>query len=192
MAKLVEGDSKSFEAKISVEMEKVIKHFEHELLTIRSGKASAVMVEDIQVESYGAWQKLKGIASISTPDARLIVIQPWDKSLLGEIFKAIQNSDLGVTPVLDGNIIRIQLPIMSTERREEIIKVVKKKSEETKIKIRNIRREYNAVIKDAEKNSEISEDFEKRANDHLQKLTDTFIDKVDSISHKKETELKLV
>jgi ribosome recycling factor len=192
MAKITEGNSKTFEAEISVEMDKVIKHFEQDLLTVRSGKASASMVEDISVESYGAWQKLKAVASISTPDARLILIQPWDKSLSGEIFKAVQNSDLGVTPVLDGALVRIQLPIMSTERREEMIKVVKKKTEDAKIKIRNVRREYNTSIKDSEKNKEISEDFSKRVYEHLQKLTDAFIEKIDLICRKKETDLKLI
>ncbi len=192
MAIIKEGDSKLLESEVSVEMEKVIKHLEHDLLSLRSGKASAAMVEDIMVESYGSRQKLKTMASISAPDSRLIVIQPWDKGLVASIFKGIQNSDLGATPVADGNVIRIQLPVMSTERRDELIKVLKKKIEEAKIKIRNVRREYNGSVKDAASAGEISEDFSKRVCDHLQKMTDTFIDKIDGICQAKETELKLV
>lgn len=192
MAIIKEGDSKLLESEMSLEMDKVIKHLEHDLLSIRSGKASAAMVEDVMVESYGAKQKLKAMASISAPDARLIVIQPWDKGLVSNIFKGIQNSDLGVTPVADGNVIRIQLPVMSSERRDELVKVLKKKVEDAKIKIRNVRREYNGSVKDASSEGEISEDFSKRVCDALQKTTDLFIDKLDGICLAKETELKLV
>jgi ribosome recycling factor len=192
MAIIMEGDLKQFEAEVNVEMDKAVKHFEHDLLAIRSGKASAAMVEDLTVECYGDYQKLKSVASILTPDARMIVIQPWDKTLNGEVFKAIQNSNLGVTPLIDGDIIRVQLPIMSSDRRDELVKVLKKKLEDAKIKIRNLRRDYNSVIKDHEKKSTISEDFAKRVTDHLQKITDSFVDKLDAIGHKKETELKLV
>lgn len=192
MANIIEGDVKAFEAEVSGEMTKVIKHLEYEFLTIRSGKASAAMVEDIQVECYEAWQKLKSVASISVPDSRMILIQPWDKDLNGDILKAIQNSDLGVTPLLDGNVIRVQLPIMSSDRRDELIKVVKRKSEENKVKIRNIRRDYNTAIKDFEKKKSISEDFSKRLADQLQKLTDMFVEKIDATTHKKEADLKLI
>lgn len=192
MATITEGDSKILESEMSLEMDKVIKHLEHDLLSIRSGKASASMVEDIMIECYGAKQKLKALASISTPDARLIMIQPWDKSVTGEVFKGIQNSDLGVTPVADGDVVRIQLPVMSSERRDELVKVLKKKVEEGKVKIRNVRREYNSTVKDASKTGDISEDFSKRVCDHLQKITDGFVAKIDDICHKKETELKLV
>lgn len=192
MATITEGDSKVLESEMSLEMDKVIKHLEHDLLSIRSGKASASMVEDIVVDCYGAKQKMKALASISTPDARLIVIQPWDKSITGEIFKGVQNSDLGVTPVADGDVVRIQLPVMSSERRDELVKVLKKKTEDAKVKIRNVRREYNGTVKDASKKGDISEDFSKRVCDHLQKLTDSFIAKIDGVCHKKESELKLV
>ncbi len=192
MAIISEGDSKALEAEMSAEMDKILKHFEHDLLSVRSGKASAAMVEDIMVECYGSKQKLKGLASISVPDARLIVIQPWDKTVVDGIFKAIQSSDLGVTPVADGNVLRIQLPVMSTERRDELVKVLKKKVEEAKVKIRNVRREYNGVVKDAAKNGEISEDFAKRVCDQLQEITDGFIAKIEDLGDKKEHELKLV
>lgn len=123
------------------------------------------------------------------PDARLITIQPWDKAVIGEIEKAIKNSDVGLTPVNDGDIIRLRLPEMSSTRRDELIKILGKKVEESKISIRNVRKDFNNFIRDAKKDKAISENFFSRLSDVLQKVTDTFIEKTDQLGAKKEKEI---
>ena len=135
---------------------------------------------------------LKELATLSTPEAKLIVIQPWDKSIVAEIEKAISVSDLGVTPINDGKIIRIQLPQMSTERREELSKILNKKTEECRIGVRNVRKEYLNQLRKSEKEHAISEDFAKRLNDLLQKITDDFIKKTEDLHEKKSKEIKFV
>lgn len=184
-----EGNTKDFEVALKGEMDGPIKHFEKELSTIRTGRASAALVENIPVECYGQVMTLKGLATISTPDARLIVIQPWDKSIINDIEKALQNSNIGVNPVNDGEVVRLQLPQMSSARRDELVKVLSKKSEDSRIGVRNIRKEYHNQIRDTEKKHGISEDFAKRLSDLLQKITDEFIGKIDSIQKKKEAEI---
>lgn len=187
---IVEGNLKDFDLAVSTEMEKSLKHFEQDLLSIRSGRATAAMVQDIKVDSYGQEMKIKAIATISIPDPRIIIIQPWDKGLLGEVVKAISSSDLGATPVIDSDVVRISLPIMSTDRREELVKVLNKKVEGAKIRIRSVRHDFVAVVRAAEKDKKISEDFAKRANDSLQKMTDSFVAKIDKVADLKEHELK--
>jgi ribosome recycling factor len=187
-----EGNSKNFEDIVNREMEKPIKHFEHELATIRTGRASTKLVEDLKVECYGQMMTLKELATLSAPDARLITIQPWDKSIINEIEKAIRISDLGINPINDGELIRLQLPIMSTERRDELAKLLGKKTEDCKIGVRNVRKHYHNQLRDAEKGKGISEDFAKRLNDILQKITDGFIKKADDIHDKKANEIKFV
>lgn len=187
-----EGNSSNFEEAIKVGMEKPIKHFEKELVAIRTGRASSKLVEDIKVESYGQQMRLRELAGISTPEARLITIQPWDKTILGEIEKALLASDLGVTPINDGTIIRIQLPQMTEGRRVELDKVLGKKTEECKVGIRNVRKEFQNSLRDAEKNKQISEDFAKRLSDLLQKITDKFIATADEHHDKKSKEIKFV
>ncbi|MBT4594440.1 ribosome recycling factor [bacterium] len=173
-------------------MEKGIKHFERELVAIRTGRASIAMLDEIRVECYGQFMGLKEVASLSAPDARLLTIQPWDKAVIGPIEKAIQMSDLGLSPINDGTVIRLQLPIMSAERREELAKVLKKRAEECRVSVRNVRREFHNQVRDAQKDKEISEDFAKRLEDELQKVTDSFIEKANSLQAKKETDLKLI
>ena len=187
---LVDGNTKDFEKSFNLEVEKPIKHFEKELLAIRTGRAHPALVEGIKVSCYGAMSNLKEMASISIPEARLIVIQPWDKSLINEIEKAIQASDLGANPVNDGNLIRIQLPGMSTTRREELSKVLGKKLEEARIAVRNVRKEFHNSIRTAKKDGDISEDHSNRLDDILQKLTDTAIKQVETMAAKKEAEVK--
>jgi ribosome recycling factor len=179
-----------FQKALSPEMEKHIKHFQKELVTIRTGRANASLVEDLLVECYGSKMKLKELGSITTPEARLIVIQAWDKSLLNEIEKAITSSGLGLNPVNNGDLIRIQLPMMSSERRDELIKVLNKKLEECKAHIRNTRKDFQNSVRDAEKKKVISEDFQKKLLDILQKETDKFIAEAEKISSKKEDEIK--
>ena len=187
-----EGDSKSFENLLKEHMEKPIKHFEKELLAIRTGRASTSILEAVRVECYDQLMPLKDIATLSAPDSRLLTIQPWDKSLIGNIEKALLASDLGVTPINDGNIIRIQLPQMSAARREELVKVLGKKTEECRVSIRNIRKDFHNEVREAEKKRIVSEDFAERLSTLLQKITDQFVEKADALSEKKATEIRSV
>lgn len=187
-----EGDSKSFEALVKKEMENPIKHFEKELLGIRTGRASTAMLENIKVESYGQLMPLRDLATLSAPDARLLTIQPWDKSIIGDIEKALSTSDLGASPVNDGTLIRIQLPQMSASRREELVKILGKKTEECKVSIRNIRKDFHNEVRDAEKKRILSEDFSAKLSEVLQKVTDSFIAKADQMSEKKAYDVRQV
>ncbi len=189
---LVEGQIKQFEDHVTQEMAKPIKHFEHELLGIRTGRAHPSMVEDIKVQCYGgtAEMTIKSLGSVSTPDARLIIIQPWDQGTIIDIERALKESDLGLTPQQDGAVLRLVLPDMSATRREELVKLLSKKLEESRVGIRNVRKIFHNLIRDTEKEKDISEDFAKRLNDSLQKLTDKSIKFVEDLSAKKETALK--
>lgn len=182
--------SDDFKKAVAPEMDKHIKHFQKDLLTIRTGRASSSLVEELLVDCYGSKMKLKELAAISTPEARLIVIQAWDKSVLGDIEKAILTSDLGITPVNNGDLIRIQLPMMSSERRDELVKLLNKKLEECKAHIRNTRKDFQNSVRDAEKKKVLSEDFAKTLLDILQKETDAFIGEAEKIANKKEEEIK--
>jgi ribosome recycling factor len=187
-----ENDSKSFESLLKEHLESSIKHFEKELLTIRTGRAHTSLIEEIKVHCYGQIMPLRELATLGAPDSRLLTIQPWDKSLMGEIEKAILTSDIGATPINDGNIIRIQLPQMSTSRRDELVKVLGKKTEECKISIRNTRKDFHNEVRDAEKKHIISEDFAEKLTDLLQKVTDQYITKTDQMHDKKTTEIRTV
>jgi len=187
---IIEGNIKEIEQTIKKDMEKPMEHFEKELITIRAGRASTTLVENIKVDCYGQLMSMREVATLAAPEANLITISPWDKSIIDNIEKAISTSDLGVTPVNDGNIIRIQLPQMSSARREELAKVLSKKTEESKISVRNIRKEYHNLIRETEKKHDISEDFAKRLTNSLQKITDSYIKKIDEMSEKKATDLK--
>lgn len=188
-----EGNIKGFETPIVAEMDKSIIHFEKELATVRTGKAQVSMIEDVKVECYGnSVMKLREVASLAAPDINMLTVQPWDKGLLGDIEKALSSSHLGVTPIVDGDMIRIEIPRMNTARREELIKIVGQKTETSKIDIRNIRKDVQNMIKDAQKGKKISEDFEKRANKTLQDLTDKYVGKIETLSEKKKAELKAV
>jgi ribosome recycling factor len=188
----VENESKLFEAAIKEEMNQAIKHFEKDLVTVRTGRASTALVDNIRVECYGQMMGLKELATVSTPDARLITIQPWDKSLIVEIEKAIQASDIGIHPSNDGTVIRLQLPQMSSDRRDELVKILNKKTEDCRVSVRNVRKEFHNQLREAERKSTISEDFARRLADLLQKITDTFITKVDEMHNKKEQELRSI
>jgi ribosome recycling factor len=187
---IVEGDAKSLLGLVKESMDLVIKHYEKEILSIRTGKASAGLVENIKADVYGQMMSIREVASIATPDSRLIVIQPWDKSVIGAIDKAIQNSDLGINPVNDGDLLRLQIPMMSTERREDLVKVLSKKTEDARVGIRNVRKDFNNKIRDAEKDRVISQDFSKKLSEQLQKSTDAWIEKVSVIKDKKESDLR--
>ncbi len=171
------------------QMEKSLDYTKMQLDKVRTGRASASLVDSVKVDYYGSQTPLSQVASISIPDAKTIVIQPWDKSTLNVIEKAIQQADLGFNPMNDGNIIRIPVPPLTEERRKEFVKLSKKLAEEGKIAIRNIRREGIETIRKAEKNKEVTEDEKKKGEEEVQKLTDEFIKKIDELQIKKEKEL---
>src|SRR3954447_4622796 len=170
-------------------MTKAIQAYSRELASIRAGRASASLLDRINVDYYGAPTPVNQIAGITTPEARLLVIQPYDKSILSDIERAILKSDLGLNPTNDGSIIRIAIPQLTEERRKELVKVVKKESEEAKVAIRNIRRDGNDDLKKLEKNGEITEDALRGYSDDIQKLTDDHISKIDQITKDKEKEI---
>ncbi|MBN1153930.1 ribosome recycling factor [candidate division KSB1 bacterium] len=170
-------------------MEKSIENLRYELTHFRTGKANPSLLDSIKVNYYGSIVPLKQAANIGVPEARLLTIQPWDKSMINEIEKAIQKSDLGLTPNNDGHIIRLPIPQLTEERRQALVKQAKKLGEETKISIRNARRDANDSIKKAEKDKDISEDESHRTMDEVQTITDDYIKRVDEILKKKEAEI---
>jgi ribosome recycling factor len=174
---------------IDEKMKNSIKMFRADLATIRTGHASPSLVEHIKVEYAGVPTPLNQIAGISAPEASLLVIQPWDKGCINDIIKAIQKSELGLNPNSDGALIRIAIPPLSEERRQELIKVVHQHAEERRVAIRSLRHEAMNELKTMEKDKEISQDELKRALDQLQKITDVFIAEVDKLSRSKEQEL---
>ncbi|MEL3971299.1 ribosome recycling factor [Rossellomorea oryzaecorticis] len=170
-------------------MTKAIQTFSRELASIRAGRANASLLDKITVDYYGAPTPVNQLAGISIPEARMLVIQPYDKSALGDIEKAILKSDLGITPTSDGNILRIVIPALTEERRKELVKLVKKEAEDAKVAIRNIRRDANDDLKKKEKNGDITEDDLRGFSDDVQKATDESIAKIDSITKDKEKEI---
>lgn len=175
---------------IEDEMKKAIEATKREFTELRSGRANPKMVEGIRVNYYGAPTLLREIATIGVPEARMVVISPWDPTSVKEIEKAIMQSDLGITPVNDGKIIRLIVPALSEERRQELIKIVKKVSEEGKVSIRTVRQNGKDRIKVLEKDKKISEDERFQAEEELQKLTDKYIKDIDTLLADKEKELK--
>nr|WP_253297997.1 ribosome recycling factor [Paenibacillus sp. MSJ-34] len=169
-------------------MEKAIGALKRDLATLRAGRASAALLDRIQAEYYGAMTPINQLANINTPDSRTLIIQPWDKSSLADIERAILKSDLGLTPANDGSQIRLAIPPLTEERRIELVKSTKKFGEEAKVAIRNIRRDANDEIKKMEK-TDISEDESRRHQDEIQKTTDKFIAEVDKILSAKEKEI---
>ncbi len=174
---------------IKQKMQKSVEALKQELASVRTGHATPTLIEHIKVDYAGAPTPLNQIASISAPEARLLVIQPWDPGSIKGIEEAILKSDLGLNPSNDGRVIRLNIPQLSEERRQELIKVVRKRAEERRIVIRNLRRDAMGELKKLEKNKDISQDEHKRALDQLQKLTDSFIANIDQIGQDKEVEL---
>ena len=182
------------EALLSIEdkMKSSVKVFREDLATIRTGHATPALIEHIKIDYSGVPTPLNHVAGISAPEAGLLVIQPWDKSVIGNIQKAILKSELGLNPTNDGNIIRIGIPPLSEERRQELIKVVHKRVEERKVSVRTLRHEALNDLKKLEKDKEISQDELKRAQDKLQSVTDIHISEVEQIGLDKEEDLKEV
>ncbi|TJX16210.1 ribosome recycling factor [Tissierella creatinini] len=170
-------------------MGKTISVYKEELQSIRAGRANPQLLEKITVDYYGQITPLKQVGSISAPEPRLLVIQPWDAKLIPVIEKEILKSDLGLNPSNDGKIIRLIIPQLTEERRKDLIKVVKKNGENAKVAIRNTRRDTIDKIKKMEKSKEISEDDLKKSEDDLQKIVDRFIEQVDAVTRKKEEDL---
>lgn len=177
---------------IDEKMDKVIERLEVNFSEIRAGRANPAILNKVQVEYYGAMSPLSQIASISVPEARLIVIQPWDKSLLSQIVRAIEMSDIGINPMNDGQVIRLSFPELTEERRKDLVKDVRKLSEESKVAIRNIRRDEMDLVKTQLKNCEISEDEAKADENKIQKKTDDYVAKIEEITAKKEKEIMTV
>lgn len=177
---------------LTEKMDKSIRSLHTEFASVRTGQANASLLDRVFVDYYGSSTPITQVASVTVPQARLIVIQPWDKSLLQAIEKAILQSDLGLTPMNDGNLIRLAIPQLTEERRKELVKVVNKKSEEAKVAIRNIRRDGNDFMKKEAKKSDVSEDIITQAEENIQKLTDKKIKEVEEVTDKKIKEIMSV
>jgi ribosome recycling factor len=170
-------------------MNAALEALAREFATVRTGRASAGLLDAIRVDYYGTPTPIAQMASVSTPDARTLTIQPWEAGQIGVIEKAIQKSDLGLTPVNDGKLIRLTMPTPTEERRKQLVKTVAKMAEDARVAVRNIRREANEKLKATAKDKKVSEDEERRAHDQIQKATDRFITKVDELFKKKEQEI---
>lgn len=173
-------------------MEKVLDSTKEEFDTIRTGRARPSLVENIKADYYGTATPIQQMAKIVAPEAKQLVIEPWDKNVIENIEKAIMKENLGLTPNNDGDVIRINIPDLTEERRKELVKVVNEKVENSRITIRNIRREANEKLEELEDEGEISEDNYHRGLDNIQELTDNYIDKVDKMAEKKEEEIMTV
>jgi ribosome recycling factor len=170
-------------------MKKTVEALKRELATIRTGRAQPSLVDHVRVDYYGTPTPLNQLATVSAPEARLLTIQPWDRQSLGAIEKAIQKSDLGLNPSNDGQIIRLTIPQLTEDRRKELVKLVHRRVEEGRVAVRNVRRDCLEHLRRMEKEKEISEDDDRRAQERLQKRTDHYIEEVESLGREKEGEL---
>ncbi|HVW76606.1 MAG TPA: ribosome recycling factor [Alloacidobacterium sp.] len=183
---------KDIHQQLKSRMDKAVQDFQANLASTRTGRASVAMLDQVRVDYYGTPTPLNQVAQLTTPDANMIVVQPWDASIIAEIEKALRTSDLGFNPQNDGKIVRVPVPPMTEERRREVVKHLNKVLEEHKTAVRNIRRDGNELIKKAGKDKKISEDEEKRSLEEIQKLTDEEIKRMDDMSKKKEAEIMQV
>ena len=179
-------------AQLKTRMDKAVHDFQANLASTRTGRASIQMLDQVKVDYYGTMTPLNQVGQLTTPDANMIVIQPWDTGIIGEIEKALRTSDLGFNPQNDGKIVRVPVPPMTEERRREVVKHLNRVLEDHRTAVRNIRRDGNEVIKKAAKDKAISGDEEKRALDEMQKLTDDEIKRMEEMSRKKEAEVMQV
>lgn len=183
---------KEVQNKLQQQMDKTIEALKFEFSTIRAGRANAQMLDKIRVDYYGTPTPINQVGSISVPEPRTLMISAWDKSAMKEIEKAIRNSDLGLNPTNDGDVIRINVPALTEERRRELCKQAKKASEEFKVRIRNERRDANDKLKKLEKEGEITEDELKKAQDNVQKMTDKYVKEIESLLEAKEKDIMAV
>lgn len=173
-------------------MQKTLESVSHELGGIRSGKATPALLDSVRVDAYGQKTPLNQLASVSVPDPKSLVVQPWDKNIIGDVVKAIQTAELGFNPQVEGNFIRIPVPPLSEDRRRDLVKLCKKIAEEGKVAVRNIRRDANEKLKKAEKDKDISEDEQHMSAEEIQKLTDKYTQDIDDLADAKEQELMSV
>jgi ribosome recycling factor len=174
---------------VDARMNAALEALGREFATVRTGRASTSLLDGVRVDYYGTPTPISQMASVSTPDARTLVIQPWEAGQIGAIEKAIQKSDLGLTPINDGKLIRLAMPTPTEERRKQLVKTIAKMAEDARVAVRNVRREANDKLKATAKDKKASEDEERRAHDQVQKTTDRFIAKVDELLKKKEQEI---
>ena len=179
-------------AEAEANMKKTIDVVKKEFASMRAGRATPALMDKVSVNYYGTPTPISQMANVTAPEARLLVIQPWDKSSIPEIERAIMKSDLGINPSSDGTVIRLAIPQLTQERRLELVKVVKKKAEEGRVAVRNVRRDANDALKAKEKKGEMPEDELRRTQDEVQKLTDKFIKEIDQITANKEQEIMQV
>jgi ribosome recycling factor len=170
-------------------MKKAVETIRHEVATIRTNKATTSLLDGIKVDYYGSHVPLQQVATVSAPESRLLVIQPWERNVLPEVVKAIQKSDLGLNPVDDGTVVRLSLPTLTEERRKDLVKVLGKIVEDGRVRVRTIRRECNDELKKLEREHKISEDDSKKTQTEVQKLTDRFVTVLDELFHKKQAEV---
>ena len=183
---------KEIQNKLQQQMDKTIEALKHEFSTIRAGRANAQMLDKIRVDYYGTPTPINQVGSISVPEPRTLMINPWDKSAMKDIETAIRNSDLGLNPTNDREVIRLNVPALTEERRKELCKQAKKASEDFKVRIRNERRDANDKLKKLEKEGEITEDDLKKAQDNVQKMTDKYIKEIDTLLDIKEKDIMAV
>lgn len=174
---------------VKEKMEGAVEHLRKELAGVRTGRASLALLDNIKVNYYGTPTPLKQVAALSVPESRQIAIQPWEPNLIVEIEKAIQTSDLGLNPSNDGKVVRINIPALTEERRKDLVKHCKKLGEDSKVVVRNLRREANEELKGQQKSGAMSEDALRKSQDEIQKLTDEFIKKIDEVIKNKENEI---
>lgn len=184
--------AKEIVAEAEANMKKTVEVVKKEFASLRAGRATPALLDKVSVNYYGTPTPVSQMANITAPEARLLVIQPWDKSSLPEIERAILKSDLGINPTSDGNVIRLAIPQLTQERRQELVKVIKKKAEEGRVAVRNVRRDTNETLKVKEKKGEMSEDDLRRTQDEVQKLTDKYIKEIDQLTSTKEQEIMQV
>ena len=175
-----------------IRMEKALEALGRDLNTLRTGRATPALLESVTVDYYDTPTPLNQIATVSAPEARLIVIQPWDKGSIKDIEKSLQKSEMGFNPNNDGNVIRLPIPPLTQERRRDLVKVLKRKVEDGKISVRNVRRDVIEQLRAMEKNKQVSQDENRRAQDQIQKVTDSFVGKMDQVSTDKESEIMQV
>lgn len=175
--------------KATEKMEAALEHLKHDLAGLRTGRASVALLDGIRVDYYGTMTPLKQVANLSTPEARLITVQPWEPQLIKEIEKAISASGLGITPSNDGKVIRIPIPPLTEERRKELTKICKKHGEDTKVHVRGFRRDANEELKKLQKDAKLTEDELRKGEAEIQKLTDQYIQKIDDVIKKKEHDI---
>lgn len=181
-------DKKIF-SEVEERMKKTLENLKTDFAAIRAGRASGTLLDKVFVDYYGTPTPVNQVASVSVPEPKMILIQPWDIKVIGAIEKAILKSDLRLTPNNDGKVIRLILPELTSERRKELVKMSRKKAEDAKVIIRNIRREYNETLKKMEKNHDISEDDQKRSQEEIQKLTDKYTEEIEKMLERKEKDI---